>query len=85
MKKVYRVEFGETLSVGGYQSIKPALSDSVEYDLDDFPDGVETEKEFRAVFKEKVRQEYFKLKETMLQDFIAFAEQMQKIRIPTKK
>lgn len=83
-KRVCRVEFGETLSVSTYQSIKPVLGDSVEYDPNALPEGV-TEEQFRAEFKEKVRQEYFQLKEQMLRDFIGFAEQVQKIDVPVKR
>ena len=84
MKRTLRVDFGETLSVGGYQSVKPALSDSFEYNTDDFKTITE-EEEFRKAFKEKVRQEYFALKQQMVRDFIEFGKQIQGVYVPCKQ
>jgi hypothetical protein len=84
MKKILRVDYGETLSLGNYQSIKPALSDSIEYDPNSLPEG-QSEEQFREAFKEKVRQEYFNLKEQAVKDFIAFASQLQSVHVPAKK
>jgi hypothetical protein len=70
--------------MGNFQSIKPALSDTVEYDPDALSEGI-TEEQFRKEFKEKLRQEYFELKMQMVKDFISFAEQLQKVDIPAKR
>jgi len=82
-KRICRVDFGETLSLGNFQSIKPALSSSIEYNPQELPDGV-TEEQFRNEFKEEVRKEYFSLKQTMMNDFTDFAIQLQKVNVPSK-
>lgn len=83
-KKSFRVEFGETLSMGNYQSIKPGISSSVEYDLENIPEGL-SEDVFKEQFTRKVRQDYFKLKEDAVKDFVDFSAQIGKMTIPAKR
>ena len=67
-KRSFSVSFGETISINGFQNVRPAYSETIEITTQLIPDNFTVE-EIRENFKNAARVQYFHVRAQAIHDF----------------